>query len=96
MGAFYPFHHLFPLFLRGLTIETMQNVRVYPVRMLHNLVPELLVEPGRISRPCYPHGSLPLDGGFTGKSDFRSLRIFAPPNITLTRFFLLIASFGDV
>ena len=46
----------------------IQHVRVYLVRVLLDLVPQLLVEPGRVPRACDAHGCLPLDGRLSGTS----------------------------
>lgn len=46
--------------------EARRDVRMYPVRMLFDLVPFLLVEPGRVPRPGSVDGRVPMDGGFEG------------------------------
>ena len=39
---------------------------MYPLCLLLNLLPVVLVEPGRVSRACYPNASLPMDRRFSG------------------------------
>lgn len=46
--------------------KARRDVRVYPVRMLLDELPVVLVEPGRVPRPGRAHGRVPVDGGFTG------------------------------
>ena len=42
------------------------------MRMLLDLLPKLLVEPGRVPGSCHPYGRLPLDGGLPGTSTEQS------------------------
>ena len=46
---------------------------MYSLRMLLYLVPQLLVEPGRVPRPRYAYGGVPLDGGLSGTSALPTL-----------------------
>ena len=49
-----------------LILSHVQHVRMHPLRVLLNVVSELLVEPGRVPRPRDAHGGVPLDGGLPG------------------------------